>query len=151
MVHGVLLTVSSLYSKLKQRRPPCLISSQNSCPIKHGKHALWCLGALWVVAKAPQVLLDVGGDIHHVRPHPGLHLPVWELHDLLVQRHGHGPREVSLATDQEARTGYFCAAQSQSLTLSPPDLTFHFSHLCSWLPLGSCHGFLNKSYFNNCP
>lgn len=35
-----------------------------------------CLGALWVVAQGPEVLLDVCGDLHHVGPHPDLHLPV---------------------------------------------------------------------------
>lgn len=120
VVHSVFSTVLWADSEMKQRSPPCLISSQDSCPIEHAKHALWCLGALWVVAKAPQVLLDVGGDIHHVRPHAGLHLPVWELHALLVQHHRHGQREVSPATHPRSRDGSL-AVRSH--------LTFHFCRL----------------------
>lgn len=80
------------FSHLIQKRS----SAQFNVIEHHGWHALWCVGALWVVAAAPQVLLDVGGHLHHVRPHAGLHLPVWELHALLVQRNRHGQREVSL-------------------------------------------------------
>lgn len=29
-----------------------------------------------MVAKDPEVLLDVGGDVHHAGPDSGLHLPV---------------------------------------------------------------------------
>lgn len=43
-----------------------------------------------MVAKDPEVLLDVGGDIHHAGPHPGLHLPVQELAGRLEEHVGHG-------------------------------------------------------------
>lgn len=100
-------------------------------PTEHAKRALWCAGALWVVATPPQVLLDVGGHLHHVRPHPGLHLPVWEFHALLVQHDRHGQGEVSLATDPPARTGYFSAAPITSPISHLPS----FFTAADWWPL----------------
>lgn len=47
-----------------------------------------------MVAKDPEVLLDVGGDVHHAGPHTGLHLPVSKLTKTLVQHDGPGHRRV---------------------------------------------------------
>ena len=38
--------------------------------------SLTSAGALRVLAEDPEVLLDVGGDVHHAGADPGLHLPV---------------------------------------------------------------------------
>ena len=90
-------------------------------------------GALRVVEEGSQVLLDVGGDVHHAGPHPGLHLPVPHLPALLEGLDRHGRRAVSRQTSPPH------PARCLSLSLSGSSLSLSFisptQFLALFLPL----------------